>query len=201
MKLRRMVPVMLGLVFNLSCPAAEAELFGLNDRGYVIVEAENLPHSGDWEFVPKGDNKRIMGRGFLRYVGPVTGKGHGQEIDEDGRLQPAEEHWIKIPVQIDEPGRYRVNIRNHHLKKDGDNDIWVHLMGAPPPIRRVGDHAVESFQWLTWGTEWVFWDIEKPGVYTFYLAGRSRGFGVDRIAVYNESAPITMFHRVTPAVN
>jgi len=175
--------------------------FAINAEGYLVLEAENLLHSDLWEFVPVEEGKNCTGTGYLKYTGPVTGSGHDQEIDTEGKLQGNPEDWLVIPVTIREPGRYRINLRNHHMKKDGDNDIWVHIVNWPLPIRRVGDHAVDSFQWLTWGPEWVFWDIEKPRIYHFYIAGRSHGFGVDRIAIYNEKAPITLFHRDTRTAN
>lgn len=197
---KRLCPILLSILLLLPIAGAD-DVFELNDEDYVLIEAENLDYSDHWEFHDRGENTRILGRGYLKYVGPTTGSGHGQEIDEDGSLQPAEEHWLKITVLIERPGRYRIDLRNHHLKKDGDNDIWVHIKGWPPPVRRVGDHAVESYQWLTWGPEWTYWDITEPGVYTFYVAGRSHGFGVDRIAIYGEGAPVTMYHRSQRAAN
>lgn len=175
-------------------------VYTINDSGYLLLEAERLSHSDLWELV-SGNIPNSGRRTYLKYVGPVTGSGHDQETDHNGTLQGDSADWLIIPVEIKEPGRYRMNLRNHHMHKDGDNDIWVHIVGWPPPIRRVGDHAVDSFQWLTWGTDWVYWDIEKPGVYRFYVAGRSQGFGVDRIAIYNEKAPITMYHREIKASN
>ncbi len=145
--------------------------------------------------------KNCTGIGYLKYVGPVTGSGHGQEIDTEGKLQGNPENWIVIPVEIKAAGRYRINLRNHHLHKDGDNDIWVHIKGWPLPIRRVGDHAVDSFQWLTWGPEYTYWDIDEPGLYEFYIAGRSHGFGIDRIAIYSEEAPINLLHRTAKTDN
>jgi len=193
------VLTLLLFVLSFSCYGQETQ-YNINKEGYVLLEAENLPHSELWEFVPVAE-KRCMGTGYLKYIGPVTGSGHGQETDTEGKLQGDPKDWLVIPVHIKEPGRYRVNLRNHHMKKDGDNDIWVHIVGWPPPISRVGDHAVDSYQWLTWGSEWNYWDIEKPGIYKFYIAGRSHGFGVDRIAIYNEKAPVTMYHRDKEAVN
>ena len=60
---------------------------------------------------------------------------------------------------------------------------------------------MDSYQWLTWGPEWVFFDLKEPGVYRFYIAGRSKGFGIDRIAICNENAPATMYHRAHKSVN
>ena len=177
-----------------------AKPFEMGDANYILLEAENLSYNEAWEFV-EVDSKRVMGTGYLKYIGPVTGKGHGQEIDREGKLQGNPDNWLVIPVNISKPGRYRINLRNHHKKKDGDNDIWVHVKGYRLPIQRVGDHAVDTYQWLTWGPEWVHFDLEKPGVYEFYIAGRSHGFGVDRIAIYNEEATIDMYHRSKKSIN
>jgi len=174
--------------------------YKMPEKGYLLFEAENLTHSDLWEFVPS-THRNVTGSGYLKYIGPVTGSGGDQELDEDGSLQGDPEDWLVIPVEISEPGRYRINLRNHHMKKDGDNDIWVHIIDYPFPVRRVGDHAIESYQWLTWGPEWVYFDIKRPGTYSFYIAGRSHGFAIDRIAIYNERATVNMYHRSTSTAN
>ncbi len=186
----------------LICAFAEAQepVYKMPEKGYILFEAEYLPHSNVWEFVPSVQ-KNVTGSGYLKYIGPQSGSGHDQEIDRDGKLQGNPDDWLIIPVEISVPGRYRVDLRNHHMEKDGDNDIWVHIVDYPLPVRRVGDHAVDSFQWLTWGPEWVYFDLEKPGVYEFYVAGRSHGFAIDRIAIYNEKATVEMYHRISEASN
>ncbi|MEK6481168.1 hypothetical protein WJR50_26735 [Catalinimonas sp. 4WD22] len=196
--MKAIIPVLL-LLSHLSL--AQERQYSINKEGYLVLEAENMPHSELWNFVAVEKGKNCTGTGYLKYVGPVTGSGHDQETDTEGKLQGNPEDWLVIPVEVKVPGRYRINLRNHHLEKDGDNDIWVHIVGWPPPIKRVGDHAVDSFQWLTWGPDWVYWDIEKPGLYEFYVAGRSHGFGIDRIAIYNEKAPISVFLRETKPAN
>ena len=179
---------------------AQAAAYEMPECGYLLFEAENLPHSERWK-MEQPEKIRYLGTGYLKYIGPVTGSGHDQEVDREGKLQGDPKDWLIIPVEITVPGRYRIDLRNHHLHKDGDNDIWVHIVDYPLPIRRVGDHAVDSFQWLTWGPEWTYFDLDKPGIYKFYIAGRSHGFGVDRIAIYNETATIEMYHRTTQAIN
>lgn len=51
------------------------------------------------------------------------------------------------------------------------------------------------------GPEYTYWDIDKPGLYEFYIAGRSHGFGIDRIAIYSEEAPINLLHRTAKTDN
>ncbi|MFN3999972.1 hypothetical protein [Algoriphagus sp.] len=187
--------VSLLLLFLPALSFAQNGPYPINEQGYLLLEAENLPYSSFWMFIPIEEGINCTGTGYLKYVGPVSGSGHGQEVDTEGKLQGNPENWLVIPVEVKAAGRYRINLRNHHLQKDGDNDIWVHIKGWPLPVRRVGDHAVDSFQWLTWGPDYTYWDIEKPGLYEFYIAGRSQGFGVDRIAIYNEKEPVTMLHR------
>lgn len=89
--------------------------YSINEQGYLLLEAENLPHSNLWEFIPMEAGKNCTGTGYLKYVGPVTGSGHGQEIDTEGKLQGNPENWIMIPVEIKASGRYRINLRNHHM--------------------------------------------------------------------------------------
>ncbi len=164
--------------------------------GYVVVEAEDLPHSAKWQL--QADDKNYTGRGYLKWTGGTQGSGEEQEEDRTGKLQGAPADWLVVPVKITRPGVYRVDLRNRHARKDGDNDAWVHIVDWPLPVRRVGDHAEATYQWLTWGPDWVTFNITRPGVYAFYVAGRSDGFGVDRIAVYHEDAPVKFRHRHHP---
>jgi hypothetical protein len=194
-----LLPIML---FTGIIAIAQEKPYKMPETGYLLFEAENLDHSEMWEFHEKeAGSRNVCGRGYIKYIGPVTGRGHDQEIDREGTLQGDPKDWLIIPLEITEPGRYRIDLRNHHMHKDGDNDIWVHIIDYPLPIRRVGDHAVDSWQWLTWGPEWVYFDLEKPGVYKFYVAGRSQGFAIDRIAIYHEKATVDMYHMATQSVN
>jgi len=162
------------------------------EQNFVLVEAETLPHSANWVF--QNERKNYWGDGYLRWVGGVQGSGHEQETDRDGSLQGDPKDWLRIPVKILEAGTYRMNLRNTHEHKDGDNDVWIHIEGFPPPIQRVGDHSVKTFQWLTWGLDWVKWEL-KPGIYTFYIAGRSDNFAIDRILIFHENAPAKIYYR------
>jgi hypothetical protein len=164
--------------------------------GYGVVEAEDLPHSDKWVELAEGND--YLGRGFLKWTGGVQGRGEDQKVDRTGRLQGDPKDWLVVPVKITKPGVYRVDLRNRHQKKDGDNDVWVHIVGWPLPVRRVGDHGVETYQWLTWGTDVVTFEIKQKGVYQFYVAGRSNNFGVDRIAVFHEDAPAKFRFRSHP---
>lgn len=135
------------------------------------------------------DDKNYTGRGYLQWRGGTQGSGEEQEQDRTGKLQGDPSDWLVIPVKIEKTGIYRVDLRNRHAHKDGDNDVWVHIKDWPLPVRRMGDHAENTYQWLTWGPDWVTFDITKKGVYHFYIAGRSNLFGIDRILIYHQEAP------------
>ncbi len=68
-------------------------------------------------------------------------------------------------------------------RKTETTDVWVHVAGWPPPVRRMGDHAEKTFQWLTWGPDYTTWKITRKGIYNFYIAGRSNNFAIDRITI------------------
>ncbi len=96
------------------------------------------------------------------------------------------EEWLILRLRVQEPGDYLVNLRNYHRRADGDNDAWIGVVepGFPRrPVKRVGDSLRDGagFSWLDWGTPTLHL---TAGEHMLYVGGRSRGFGVDRIAIY-----------------
>ena len=164
----------------------------------VVVEAEDLPHSANWRFSGT-DNYTgyYTGRGYVTWDGPTQtcaalGKPedtHHNDITGECQGNPAD--WLRVPVYIQQVGTYIVDLHNLHLREDGDNDVWTHVVDWPPTIVRVGSHHPGAFDWLSWGppihSSWGILDV--PRVYEFYVAGRSRGFSVDRISIYRKTGP------------
>lgn len=114
------------------------------------------------------------------------------------------EEWLTIGLNVPEDGDYTVDLRNHHVHADGDNDAWIGVVevGCPRrPVTRVGDSLRDGpgFSWLDWGTPTL---RLTRGEYVIYVGGRSRGFGVDRIAIYragDEEARRRALDPATPA--
>lgn len=158
--------------------------------GVVAIEAEAIDHDPHWQEAvePKG----FTGAAFLEWRGPgLTRSVEGLFGNDDHRhvRQGAPEWGLIVRVFAAEPGTYRLDVRNHHRKKDGDNDCWIALVGARAsperPIVRLGDSHRDGtgFTWLDWGVPRL---QLQPGLNEIRVGGRSVGFGVDRIVLYRE---------------
>lgn len=80
---------------------------------------------------------------------------------------------------------------------DGDNDWWRAHIGHNGPVDRGGSCHVRNYSWPDWEGEWRF-DLQ-PGWNAVYVTGRSRGIGIDRIAVYAMGRKTTALNPVTAA--
>ena len=172
----------------------------------VIIEAESLDHNELW--VERQTPSGFTGRSLLEWRGPQWSRsieGLGGNNDELHIRQGPPEGWLILRFQVETPGTYRLDVRNHHLKEDGDNDTWVAWMGQratrQKPIVRLGDGHKDGtgFTWLDWGVPRFEF---KPGLNEVYLGGRSVGFGVDRIVLYrdgDETAKSRALETDTPA--
>lgn len=170
-----------------------AEQAFIMDGDFVVVEAENLSHTSNWSHSTKFPG--YTGSGFIKWTGPLQTcaamdspeSEHHNDLTGGCQGDPAD--WLRIPVLINRTGSYAVDLRNIHEREDGDNDVWIHKVGEPAPIIRAYDHNVKSYNWLTSSTTFTTWVILEPGVHTFYVAGRSVGFGIDRITVMRKIGP------------
>ena len=156
--------------------------------GYAVVEAEDIDHHEHWVF--KTEPTGYTGDGYLEWQGPnrsETPDGRGGNDDYSNERQGPQQEWLIVRVNCETPGPYKINARNHHMKEDGDNDAWVWKVGkhitTDDPVRRMGDslNDGQGFSWLDWGVR-TFWLHE--GVNNIVIGGRSIGWGMDRIAVY-----------------
>lgn len=166
----------------------------IEQDGVVVVEAEHLaynpstwrlcadigqPTSDKPEFINDPDPMWPSGRGYLRYVGAGNG---GRDVDGGQTLQGRKEDWLVVKVWCTTPGTYLVDLRNFHHELDGDNDIWISHLGKTDGIPRGADRCARGYTWLDWNNA-------RPvelvaGLNGVVLAGRSSGFGVDRIAIF-----------------
>lgn len=156
--------------------------------GALSLEAEDLVHPPGWTWrtAPEG----FSGTGFLVWEGEdrtTTPDGRGGNDDYTlERIGPAEQ-WLVVRLRVQHPGWYALDVRNLHHHRDGDNDAWVGQVGRWMPaggaIRRIGDSHQDGldFTWADWGIR-EFWLVQ--GVNELFVAGRSRGFGVDRLAIW-----------------
>jgi hypothetical protein len=160
-----------------------------------IIEAENINHHAYWEF--KQSPLGYTGKGFLSWQGPSRTnsiEGLGGNDDLLFVRQGPQMQWLIVRCMVENEGNYHVNVRNYHQLKDGDNDAWVFLVEEKPyhegafddRVRRMGDSHSDGngFTWLDWGIRTL---PLKKGINNIYIAGRSVGWGIDRIAIYPEN--------------
>ncbi len=163
--------------------------------GVVIIEAEEIDRHSNWVFkeAPGG----FTGRGYLEWQGPHRGIPpkpfiRSSNNDYSDERQGPQNEWLIIRVAITNPGLYVIDVRNLHQKVDGDNDVWFgrigQSFGLEEPIQRMGDNLKDGsgFSWLDWGVR----ELElETGLHNFFIGGRSVGFGVDRIIIYQRDDP------------
>lgn len=166
--------------------------------GVFILEAESTPHSTRWEnSAPLGiDGSEATGSGALFWRGPPQGVGH--ESDQDQIHQGSHIDWLVFRVQSSQSGWFQVRVRNYHLLFDGDNDGWIGLIGQQSAIHRYGSNIERRWNWDVWGESVL---RLRKGLNAVYIAGRSPGFGLDRIALFlggNESIALDLGTPVSP---
>jgi hypothetical protein len=174
-------------------------VYPMADKGYVLIECEDLPHSARW--LTRTEVAGYTGSGYLHWNGPCQSceclsqpaDDHHNDITVSCQGDPAD--WLVFTVHITQIGRYTLDVRNWHPNADGANDAWMastdtsmRVSGASPGadlvIYRVVDTIPSAWSWCTsdlW--RWNSYAITVPGFYTFYLAARSTDFNADRIAV------------------
>ena len=159
-------------------------------EGMVIVEPELIERHSHWQL--KTSPAGFTGPGYLEWQGadwsvPPEPWVRRSNNDHSNERQPPQEEWLIVRVFIETPGTYLLDVRNIHKKEDGDNDTWFGRVGEPfhpgHPISRLGDNLKDGtgFTWLDWGVRELELD---SGLHNFFLGGRSRGFGVDRVVLY-----------------
>lgn len=175
--------------------------------GYVVAEAESAVVSARWELrndpaQPGGCEKSLKdarpeaptGKGYLRWNGPILScAAQGKpEIKEDlgekhGDLtqgcQGDPRDWLVVKLWVSRPGTYQVDLRSYHLREDGDNDAWIGHVGQKGTINRQTNCRTRTYSWGNYTRPVKL----ARGLNAVYVAGRSHGFGVDRIAIFQES--------------
>jgi hypothetical protein len=132
------------------------------ENGYVMLEAEHLDYHNHWKLKTKPQG--YTGEGYLEWQGADRTRsieGLGGNDDEIFVRQGPQDEWLIISVEADEPGKYAVNVVNHHEREDGDSDAWVNIVGFRPynddawdvQVRRMGDSFKDGkgFTWLGGG--------------------------------------------------
>ena len=164
--------------------------------GILICEGEDIDHHSYWKMTNEPEG--FSGSGFLVWQGPDRTKsieGVAERYDSLGVRTGPREEWLIIRAYITNPGKYKLNVRNYLLNENSGNDVWVSMLGyRPDPIKKeviksIGDkqQGWAGFTWLGRG-EVVELELQA-GLNDIVIAGKSVGFGVDRIAIYKANDP------------
>jgi hypothetical protein len=151
----------------------------------ATTEVESVSVTGDWVY-----GSTIAGHSGAGYF-TWNGANHfpSQEAGQYGLLS--------YSLQISRAGNYRVAIRNYHSDPDSteSNDCWLKV-GSNGWVK-VYSEKVAVWQWMT-KMDLGHHDAERPPIYylgagshTLQISGRSHGFSIDKVHVYDESCANT----------
>lgn len=162
-------------------------IFVPNENRVIVVEAEDLPLSGNWAFMSNKpnttDGSTFTGRGWVRWTG--AGSCCADE-DTDRAFQGSRCDWlvVKFFIPPGKEGYYQFEARGYNSTDDGDNDYWMGHIARTEPIHKAG-HLPVNARKFNFGS----WIVLPPhrlqaGLHAFFFMGRSVGFGFDRIVVF-----------------
>jgi len=177
--------------------SAQTKVYSMGSRGYVLIECEDMEHSGNW--VKKTGQSGYTGSGYLTWNGDCWScECKNKPSDDDhnditGACQPPVNDRLYFTVQITEAGRYTLDVRNWHKNTDGSNDAWfvshdesvrvIANTSGDRIIYRIVDGVASEWSWCTSDIlRFQSYDLQ-PGYYTFYFGPRSTGFNADRIGI------------------
>ena len=147
-------------------------------NGIAVIEAENASNfkseKNGWEIV--NDIPGFKGRGICVWRGAADSGPESRSYDTEF----LHERKLIYKVSISTPGNYFIKIRNIHRYVDGDNDVWVSADKCN--WGKTYDHQINEYTFDERGA-WAIYHF-KEGIHTIELAGRSAGFGVDRIVLF-----------------
>lgn len=166
-------------------------------NGLVVMEVEAMPVTSDWS--------------LRTAVGGYTGRGyyewrHGNTATS---TVAAGTGTITYTVKINNPGRYRLQIRSAAPHRTEHNDVWVRF----PEGNALGIKGTSTLtlagNWFkvyqntgnnswTWDSKTkdhdphdIFVDFKTAGTYRVQLSGRSTQFKVDRLVLYRSGVSST----------
>lgn len=148
-------------------------------NGLVVIEMESQPATDGWQL--QSSVPGFTGDGYYRWEGPdLFGNPGAQGVTE-------------YKFNITNPGTYQMRFHNHRnggIPFDQENDIWTKMDNGS----WIKVFSGTQGQW-NWVSQFDFGEGNRPsasyvlsaGEHTFTVSGRSNGFRVDRVALYNTS--------------
>lgn len=164
-------------------------------RGLIVMEAESAPGANlDDKWIEPGVLEDYTGSSYVKYdgVSMINPKPEGGG-DEFAPLEYIEDPnaILTYKFRASRTGNWLVRLRVHHVKEDGDNDIWVwsdmiQNEDFKEEWTKFGIVGYED-EWAFTGSTGNFLNFRtvSGSTYTLKIAGRSRGLSVDRIVIYD----------------
>ena len=159
-------------------PVASTDGVFQEQNGLILFELESQPATDGWQL--QDSVPGFTGDGYFRWEGP------------DLFGSPGTQGVTQYKFNVTNAGAYQMRFHNHRdggIPFDQENDIWARMdkraRGSRSSPERKG-------QW-NWVSQFDFGEGNRPsasyqlspGEHTFTIAGRSNGFRVDRVALYN----------------
>ncbi|MFO8012778.1 MAG: hypothetical protein R6X20_05665 [Phycisphaerae bacterium] len=146
--------------------------------GVIVIEVESCRPQGNWK--AEKDLKGFTGKGYYTWRGGNLFRTPGKGV-------------LVYPVRVAEDGKYHLAIRNRHDFHDSteENDCWTRIDEG----KWLKTFSPQRGKW-TWGTRHehrhskkipAFYEL-KAGLHLLQIAGRSKGFSIDRIHLYRDGA-------------
>lgn len=149
--------------------------------GVIVIEPEEASpdqfQAGSWEIRAPWEGAAAA----VSWRGPTQTAG-GQNITPYETVF-ATGSVLRFLVAPDNTRFWRLRLLNFHLKEDGDNDVWASFDGAD--WSKFHDPEVATWTWDNSG--FGTWNRLIPArgqVHRLELAGRSRGFSIDRVVLH-----------------
>ncbi len=147
--------------------------------GIVRIEAED-GHFGSEQsgWKTESDFPGFSGTGYVIWKGASSSGPESKPYDSVSLSDR-----ISFRIKIETPGVYYVKVLNYHLKEDGDNDVWTSV--NKNEWGKTYDWQVKKWT-LDERGEWAKYDF-AAGLHDIEIAGRSPGFAVDQVLIFEES--------------
>ncbi|TWT40656.1 DUF5060 domain-containing protein [Botrimarina hoheduenensis] len=168
-----------GVSITDATPVATSDGVFQEENGLVLFELESQPAAGGWEL--QSSVPGFTGSGYYRWEGPnLFGNPGAQGVTQ-------------YRFNVTNPGTYQMRFHNHRnggIPFDQENDVWTRMDNG----QWVKVFSGTQGQW-NWASNFDFGEGNRPsasynlaaGEHTFTISGRSTGFRIDRVALYNTS--------------
>ena len=175
----------------------------LEENGLLVIEAENTDINGEWMLA--NDTSGFTGRGYIQWHGENLFSKPGQDINsykiqinnpgiyrfqwrshinEGNNQTESNDAWLRIP-----------DAEDFYAEKNG-NRLYPKGSGKSPNPNGAGSNGwfkvyMNQKQRWSWQARTsdhdahnIFVLFDNQGIYTVEIAGRSRGFAIDRMVFY-----------------